>query len=152
MPTNEDYRLYLEECFKGIHAEMRAEFKNVHDSLDYIKEQTTRTNSRVTHLEEQRDEYLKTRVSADMLTECKVDLSNIKEDLLEYHFFKKYPKIFIGLVAVLAVSMIVGFGLINKNQNKLKEEVDMINSPVVTRSGTVEWYPSGVLIDSMKKQ
>ena len=40
----------------------------------------------------------------------------------------------------------------NIKTGNLKDEVDMINTPVKTRSGTIEFWPSGVVIDSLKKQ
>jgi len=39
---------------------------------------------------------------------------------------------------------------LNVSQKDLKEEVDMINTPVRTRSGAIQFWPSGVLIDSLK--
>jgi len=121
MPDSSDYRLYINECFKGMHTEMRAEFKNVHDSLDFIKAQTFKTNNRVTHLEDQRDEYLKTRVSRDELVDCQKKLETISDELIEYKFLKKYPKIFIGLVVVLVIGMLVGFGMIRIGQEKIEK-------------------------------
>lgn len=50
--TNEDYRLYLEEKFKGMNTNLNAQFMMLHDQMEAIKKQTTLTNSRVTHLEE----------------------------------------------------------------------------------------------------
>lgn len=150
MSNNADYRLYLEECMKGIRAEIRAGFDNVHIELSAIKEQTTKTNSRVTHLENQRDEYVKTRVDTQMLGEVSKKVDKINSDLLEYRFFKKYPKILVGVIVVMVIGMLVGFGLIKSGQDGLKREVDLINSPVTTRSGTIEWWPSGIVIDSIK--
>lgn len=152
MTDDPSYRLYLEECFKGIRSEIRAGFDNIHIELTAIKEQTTKTNNRVTHLEDEKVEYLKTRVSTDMLKAVNEKVESMREDLLEYKFFKKYPRIFIGVILVMALSMVVGFGIIRTGQSNLKKEVDMINSPVTTRGGTIEWWPSGVLIDSLNKK
>jgi len=152
MINDPSYRLYLEECMKGIRGEMRAGFEGVHIELAAIKEQTTKTNNRVTHLEDQRDEYLKTRVSTDMLEDVDRKVGEIQEDLLEYRFFKKYPKIFVGTILVMAIVMLTGFFILHDGQNGLKTEVDMINTPVKSRDGTITWWPSGVVIDSLNKK
>lgn len=63
-------------------------------------------------------------------------------------------------VAIAALALVVNLALsvssrweqskLKKGQNALKEEVDMINTPVRTRGGAIQWWPSGVLIDSLK--
>ena len=132
MPDNEDYRSYLEEKFKGLQSAQHGYFNTVHDKLDAIEKQTTKTNNRVTKLE---------------------------DDLTEYRMIKKYPKIFIGIVAFSVILFIYGFAKIIQKQNVfqvtqdgLKTQVDMINTPIKdTRSGKTYLYPSGLLIDSIIK-
>lgn len=131
MVGSDDYRKYLEEKFEGLGKHMHAQFSNVHDKLDTIEKQTTKTNNRVTKLEE------------------KVD--GIEEDLIEYRFFKKYPKIFIGIIIVAALSVVYGFLKINNSQNEIKTQVDMINTPVHTQRG-IELWPSGVVIDTLNNE
>ena len=72
MPNSTDYRLVID-----------SEFKRVHESLAFIKEQTTKTNDRVNHLEDK--------------------VEGIQVDLLEYQFFKKYPKVAIMLIALFVI-------------------------------------------------
>jgi len=132
MPDNENYKLFLTERFEGFSKLMRAEFINVHEKLTAIEEQTTKTNSRVTKIE---------------------------DDLTEYRMIKKYPKVFIGIIAFSVIMFIYGFAkmiqkqnVLQVNQDGLKTQVDMINTPIKdTRSGKTFLYPSGMLIDSVIK-
>jgi hypothetical protein len=140
MTDSLDYRLYLE-----------SKFNSVHEKLDVIREQTLITNNRVNHLEEQKEEYLKTRVSMKDLGNINTRLDCIDGELLEYRFFKKYPKVIVILLTFLLFGLVAStYGSLRSFSN-LKEEVDMINTPVKTRSGTIEFWPSGVIIDSLNK-
>jgi hypothetical protein len=140
MTDSPDYRLYLE-----------SKFNSVHEKLDVIKEQTLITNNRVNHLEEQKEEYLRTRVSKEDLEVIDAKLECVDKELLEYRFFKKYPKVIIILLAFLLLGLVGSAYASLQSFSKLKTEVDMINTPVKTRSGTIEFWPSGVVIDSLNK-
>jgi len=151
MPDNEDYRLFLNERFEGLAKVMRAQFINIHDKLDAIEEQTTKTNNRVSKLEEK---------EATHIINCPIapKVEQLNEDLAEYRMIKKYPKIFIGIIAFSVIMFIYGFAKIIQKQNvfqvtqdELKTQVDMINIPVKNRSGKTYLYPSGLLIDSVIK-
>ena len=138
MTDQPDYRLYLEEKFTGLTKLVNAQFVTVHDrqdsadkKLDLIHDETRSTNSRVTHLEEQRDKYLETRVSTDMLSTVCEHLSEVKDtvkiidkDLEEYRIIKKYPKI---AVAVLILAMaglgISAYGTFRNIGNTKREKV-----------------------------
>jgi len=103
MTDSSDYRLVLD-----------SEFKRIHETLGYIKEQTTKTNSRVTHLE---DAVIELRLAdSTHIINCPlgIEVKNIKEgvkenkdeidkELLEYKFFKKYPKMILIIIALISL-------------------------------------------------
>ncbi len=139
MTHDPSYRLYLEEKFAGMQTAQHAYFGEVHTKLDIIQDQVTKTNGRVTDLEEK----------------CR----DIDSDLEEYHMVKKYPKIAIGVIAFTVLMFIYGFykisnkqDVLQKTQDGLKTQVDMINTPMTDeRTGKVYLYPSGLLVDSLRK-
>ena len=81
MPDSIDYRQYLEAKFEGLAKHMNAQFEIIHNNLDAIKEQTTKTNHRVNHLEEQKEEYLKSRVDINMFKEIRDDLVELEREV-----------------------------------------------------------------------
>jgi hypothetical protein len=89
----DDYRLYLEEKFKGLHIQMDTEFKLLNDSINRVEAQTIKTNGRVTELE-------KSHSVINCPNTKKLD--DISDDLMEYNFIRKYPK-----VAILVISIVV---------------------------------------------
>jgi len=139
--------MYLEEKFGGITKLVNAQFESLHDrqdaidkSLDQLKDESSRTlaqalktNDRVTHLEEQKEEYLKTRVSTDMLstvctslTEVKETVDTIDNDLEEYRIIKKYPKLALILLIVLMLGLgISAYGTFRNIGNSKREKVLM---------------------------
>ncbi len=102
MTQSEDYRKYLEEKFSGLNTHINAQFENVHERLDRIEIQTTKTNGRVTLLENTVEHH-------PIHCDVKPVVEKIQEDLAEYRFFKKYPKVFIGILLVTMLS--IGFAL-----------------------------------------
>ena len=150
MTESKDYRLVLE-----------SEFKRVHETLNVIKEQTIKTNNRVSHLE---DTVVDLRIKeVEHVKNCPVapDVKQIKDDLLEYKFFKTYPKLLIGLIAVIVIVII--FNIYNSKhipdrimdgqeqfKNEMKNEIRGIEGiSKVTRGGYVKYNDSG-LSDSIK--
>ena len=55
------------------------------------------------------------------------EIDAIKLDLEEYRFFKKYPKVFIGIIIVCALVAWMGF-------RQLNNKIDKQGIPVVTNS------------------
>jgi hypothetical protein len=172
MPDSQDYRLYLESEFKSIRTLFNAQFDAVHDKLDGLEKktdrieiQTTKTNGRVTELEEDvHTELPHTKdgcPNKDVINEmhsifiAEQALSKAKEkDEVVSHSDKVRVIMVIGIFVSIVLSLIGTFSGRKNHQltRDLKEEVDMINTPVRTRGGVIEWYPSGVVIDSLKAE
>lgn len=132
-PKSDDYRLYLEEKFAGLTTLVNAQFsaqhlrqdsqekslKELNDRTLKIQDQTTKTNSRVTHLEkfkEVGEEVIKMRVTREELKsvceevkQCKDKIEGIDDNILEYKFFKKYPKT--AIILILATILFVVFSV-----------------------------------------
>ena len=133
MTNSPDYRLYLEEKFSGLSSHINAQFENVHERLDVIKEQTTKTNSRVNHLEDDVD-ILRDKLVAHPVECSKAkDIDTLKEDLIEYKFIKRYPKLTIILITFFVITLLISaygtFSTIHSNikDKDLRKTVDNIN-------------------------
>jgi DNA integrity scanning protein DisA with diadenylate cyclase activity len=89
----------FDEKLRGIHAKIDAEFTVVNLQLSQIKEQTTKTNNRVNHIEDEIS-LLQTKELSHII-DCpnvkKIDDLNV--DLREYRILKKYPKIALAFIA-----------------------------------------------------
>jgi len=100
----------IEKNFEMNNRILEEKFNNVHLELRAIKEQTTKTNGRVTKLED------KAEVSSVMHINCPVkkeldDYKNeVKDDLLLLTFARSYPKI-TGIIFGVLVMLIVSGGL-----------------------------------------
>jgi hypothetical protein len=131
MTDSPDYRLYLED-----------KFERVFDLLEGIKEQTTVTNSRVTHLEEEKVEYLKTRVDKEMIADICCKVNAIEKAVEDLHVWKEKEiairnesrftadtriKTIGAVVAflMLLTSIFIGFGRFNSELKSVKRSVDM---------------------------
>ena len=133
MTNSPDYRLYLEEKFSGLSSHINAQFENVHERLEVIKEQTTKTNSRVNHLEDEVD-ILRDKLVAHPVECSKAkDIDTLKEDLIEYKFIKKYPKLTAILLAFFVVALLISaygtFSTMRSNflDKSTKQTIDNIN-------------------------
>ena len=132
MTDSPDYRLYLNERFEGLAKHINAQFENVHERLEVIKEQTTKTNSRVNHLEDDVDTLREKLVAHPVECSKAKDIDTLKEDLIEYKFIKKYPKLTAILLAFFVIALLISaygtFSTIHSNikDKDLKETVDII--------------------------
>lgn len=161
MTDSSDYRLFLNERFEGMAKLMNAHFENIHDRLEAIEIQTTKTNGTVQHHEKVILENLPHSVincpQADKIDQIEKVLigddaviRQKKMDKKEEHAKAIRLIMVAGIVVTIFISI---FSFISNKHNigQLKTEVDMINTPVKTRGGTIMWYPSGVVIDSLNK-
>ena len=143
MTNSTDYRLYLEEHFKRLDDKLEgqtklanAQFEIVYDKLDEIKTDTGLTNSRVTHLEEEKAEYLKSRVDKSMLKDVNDKVICIDEKLAEYYIAKKYPKLMIILLAVFLIGFVFSAVSVFQNfkgnikQDTIIEKTDSIDKDI----------------------
>jgi len=119
MTDQKDYRLYLDARFAELTTLINAHNENVQDKLELIEAQVLKTNNRVTHLEDQRDNYLKTRVDSPMLEKlgAKIDcvdtkVEDIKKKWSDVDFFIKHPNLFL---AGIAVTVILLLGVVLEN-------------------------------------
>jgi len=122
MSTDQDYRLFLD-----------LQFVRVHEKLDYIKEQTTKTNSRVSDVEgrvsEVEDEVIKHPTNCPQVAK----IEGINKDLEVYRVIKKYPKLVLVLIAIFVIGIIISavgtFETFSKKSGntELKKSVDNIN-------------------------
>jgi hypothetical protein len=151
MTTDPAYRLYLEEKFKGLNSSINAQFITVHDKLDAIEKQTTKTNGRVTELEGQ---VLK--VEKDILTHpinCNKgkDIEEIKrfvagDKLLKSEARKRFENILkvIGvIIAIGALGTSTYFGFRNTQQGAtiIQKQDDQSVPVVVNPRGEILMLP-----------
>ena len=120
MPENtDDFRLLLDEKFKNLHTIMEVNYASIQTTLNSIDIQVKKTNGRVTELEKVTNDLVikdATHVlncpQGARLKEIEKTIEDyqakMNESLEEYNFFKKYPKIAIGTIAVLVVIMLLG--------------------------------------------
>jgi len=103
MTVRNDYRKYLESEFKAIHTRL----KDINDinniKFDSIIKQTTKTNDRVGHLEECVQDLKIKEVEHVQNCPAMPKITEIQADLLEYRFFKKYPKLAVMLIVMFVI-------------------------------------------------
>jgi hypothetical protein len=149
MTDKDDYRLYLEEKFEGIHKIMSARFENVEDKLDGIWAEARKTNSRVTHLEDDvvnvklciKDEFVRIEnevdnTIADVHSRITKAIEERDKDLEEYHIVKRYPKAALAVLFVflagfaLSVLSVVQNAKSNTKSNKIIEQTEQVEGLV----------------------
>jgi hypothetical protein len=110
MTDSSDYRLYLDEKFKGLTTSMNGQFMEVHERLDKIDLQTSKTNERVSELELEKIKHI---ITCPQIPK----IEKINTNLEDYRVFLRHPKLIIaGLVLLIALSAV---GLFSTSLNRL---------------------------------
>mgnify|MGYP001182359185 FL=1 len=166
MVKSDDYRLYLEERFKeqrdslneikvGI-ADINSHLKQLNDKVVEHEKYIVYANGVIEHRRKQAEDFEKKFVEIE--EEIKKhpvtcpnfsEIKAIKDDLEEYRFFKKYPKIAALLILTIVVGSIYFFLSTRSELKGLMKRVDMINTPIQMRDGSYVLYPSGMVCDSL---
>lgn len=137
---------------------MNGQFIAVNDKLTAIEKQTTKTNGRVSVLEDNVVAIEKEMIKHPLECSKGKDIDVIKEDLLEYRMLKRYPKVFVFLFVVLiGITLYKAFNRdkrvydeITQMKWEIKTKIDQIDGySKTTRSGYVPYIDNG-LIDSVK--
>ena len=119
----QDEKDLINEKIGGLSSLINAQFINVHERLDEIKEQTTKTNGRVTELER------------DLLVHpitCSqgVKIEAINKTLEDIKFFVKYPKLAVGIASVFILvflgSAVMFYGGLSRNLKQSRENTELI--------------------------
>ena len=122
-----EVREMLTYILSGQVQKIQGQYRVIQSQLSSIEIQTTKTNGRVTILENKVE-----NVEKDLLTHpinCNLanEVKAIKIDLEEYRFFKRYPKVFIGIILVAGLLAWMGF-------RQMNSKIDKQGVPVITNS------------------
>jgi len=133
MTDSPDYRLYLESKFRETNTHVKDQFENVIDKLEAIKVQTTKTNGRVSDLEDDVSD-LKDKLALHPIECSKAkDIESLKDDLIEYKIIKKYPRATALLIAFFVIALLISaygtFSTISSNikAKETRRTIDTIN-------------------------
>ena len=126
MPTNDDYRKFLDERFNHINDVINLKFEKNEETLSQILTQSLKTNSRVTHLEE--EEMCNKEVRSKMF-KIEENLSNYKKSQADLNFFQRHPKLGLLIIVVSVIITLFSYssimGAINP-QPKNDEVIEML--------------------------
>ena len=135
MTDNSDYRKYLEEKFEhiddniklhmaGMNTHINAQFHTVHLSLDQIDGKVEKINSRVYKLEKAEGEVKELITTHAGTCPSLKNIEDIKENLQEYNFFKKYPKLAVLIVSVAVIMVGMSAYQIAQKTLSIKQAVE----------------------------
>ena len=138
MTNSPDYRLYLEDKFETIEKSLDRIEAHLKKQNGAIGDLQTESNKRLIVVEDFR--HLEKQFDC-----VKTKIEKIDQDLLEVWFFKKYPKVFLG---VIAAGVLATLGLSFWNNQKAKDMSKKINYieayekiPFAPERGGVAAYP-----------
>ena len=112
---------YLVEKVEGLGKLVNAQFETVHDRLDRIETQTTRTNGRVSELENEVEILHEKLVLHPIECSKAKEISDMRDDLIEYKFFKRHPTWTIIIIAFFVITLIISsYGTFSTIANNIK--------------------------------
>lgn len=114
-----EVRDMLLDILSGHVQKIEGQYRVIQSQLSSIEIQTTKTNGRVCVLENKVDQVEKDLLTHPMTCNQATEIKEMKKDLEEYRFFKKYPKVFIGIILVAALITWYGFRQLNNKTNQI---------------------------------
>jgi hypothetical protein len=157
MPDSPDYRLYLEQRFADLTTLMNARFNTVDADNEQINAHLKELNGTV---KDHTKEIVALKVSDELhVVDCPAmpEIKTIKDNLQEYDFFKKHPKLALIIIAIFVVGMIISAigtfktitnGAVNKDIKQGVREIQYDLAPL--RNATPSALDSNEVIRRMK--
>lgn len=129
-----EVREMLTDIMAGSVQKIEGQYRVIQSQLASIEIQTTKTNGRVSTLEEKVENVEKDLLTHPIKCDQVHEIKKIKEDLEEYRFFKKYPKIALGIVIVAALILWLGFKQLNNKTDAIITSQEEKGVPFVRSS------------------
>ena len=126
-----EVREMLTDILSGQVQKIEGQYRVIQSQLSSIEIQTTRTNGRVTELESKVDKVEKDLLTHPINCNQASEIIEIKKDLEEYRFFKKYPKVFILIILVALISGFYGIRKLNIKTDKVLSTQENQGFPLV---------------------
>lgn len=104
----EEVKAVLDEKFDMNNERLEEKFEHLHYKLDIIKEQTMKTNGRVTKLEDRAEVDRQIHINCPVKKELDEFKAQTNDDLVLIKFAKNYPKLATLLGGVLIMLIISG--------------------------------------------
>ena len=146
--NTEDFKELMNEKFKSVHTKMDLQFAGIKGVLESIDDQVKKTNGKVLKLEDtvynlQLSDAMKSincPQHSNRLKEIEEEIEQFKTkintDLEEYNFFRKYPKIAIGTIAVLVVILLLGYAEVKDRLEKTPVEKPKTEITITPKNNT----------------
>lgn len=138
--NTEDFKELINEKFKSVHTIIELQFSSIKNTLESIDNQVKKTNGRVLKLEENVYTLQLNDATHSMncphskrMKDIEDEIASFKQkmstDLEEYNFFKKYPKLSIGIITVMVLITLAGAmeirSKLDSSSNKAKQPVEV---------------------------
>ena len=112
MTDSKDYRQYLE-----LH------FSTIQETLGRIEAQTKKTNGRVSELENEVEILHEKLVLHPIECSKAKEISDMRDDLIEYKFFKRHPTWTVIIIAFFVVTLIISsYGTFSTMRDNFKNK------------------------------